>query len=140
MKSNRNSTERADNAHRHLVNLVAERIKAQDSIPRYNYLIDLAARFDEIDFIFEMKSLTEANTKSQIRSGLSQLYEYRYLQNLPNAKLVLVVENKPSAKFGWMVDYLESDRDILTIWDGDDRLFGNKKTQTELPFLGLERP
>ncbi len=132
------ATERADNAHRHLVNLVAKRIKTKGSIPRYNYLIDLAARFDEIDFIFEMKSLTEANTKSQIRSGLSQLYEYRYLQNLPNAKLVLVVENKPSAKFGWMVDYLESDRDILTIWDGDDRLFGNKRSQTEMPFLGLE--
>lgn len=132
------ATERADNAHRHLVNLVAKRIKGQGSIPRYNFLIDLAARFGEIDYIFEMKSLTEANTKSQMRSGLSQLYEYRYLQNLPNARLVLVVENKPSAKFGWMMDYLESDRDVLTVWDGDDRLFGNKRARTEMSFLGLE--
>ncbi len=121
-----------------MVNLVAKRIKTKGSIPRYNYLIDLATRFDEIDYIFEMKSLTEANTKSQIRSGLSQLYEYRYLQNLPDAKLVLVVENKPSSKFGWMLEYLESDRDILTIWDGDNKLFGTKKARGEMAFLGLE--
>ncbi|MBP6004118.1 MAG: hypothetical protein KA746_11850 [Pyrinomonadaceae bacterium] len=132
------ATERADNAHRHLVNLVAKRIKGQGSIPRYNYLIDLATRFADVDYIFEMKSLTEANTKSQMRSGLSQLYEYRYLQNLPNAQLVMVVERKPSPKFNWMIDYLQSDHNILTVWDGDDRLFGNKRTQVDMAFLGVE--
>ncbi len=85
-----------------------------------------------------MKSLTEGNAKSQIRSGLSQLYEYRYLQNLSEAKLVLVVENKLPAMLRWMIDYLESDRNVLTIWDGDDRLYGNKRTQTSLAFLGIE--
>lgn len=132
------ATERADNAHRQLVNLVAQRIKGEGSIPRYNYLIDLATRFDEVDYIFEMKSLTEGNAKSQIRSGLSQLYEYRYLQNLPEAKLVLVLETRLPRKFRWMVDYLESDRDVLTIWDGDDSLFGNKTTQANMAFLGIE--
>lgn len=132
------ASERADNAHRHLVNLVARRIKQQGSIPRYNYLIDLATRFDNTDYIFEMKSLTTSNARSQLRSGLSQLYEYRYFQNLPDAKLVLVVESRLPEQLRWMLDYFESDRDVLAIWDGNDRLCGNQKSRTDLAFLGVE--
>lgn len=76
--------DRADNAHRNLVNLVAGRIKEVNEIPRFNKLIDLATRYNGEDFIFEMKSIHDQNAKKQIRSGLSQLYEYQYIQNLPN--------------------------------------------------------
>ncbi len=40
-------------------------------------------------------------------------------------------------KRNWMLDYLENDRDILTIWDGDDNLYGTNKAIDLLPFLNL---
>lgn len=129
--------DRADNAHRRLVNLVADRIKNSGSIPRYNKFIDLATKHVDQDYIFEMKSITEDNAKSQIRTGLSQLYEYRYLQNLPNAKLVLVIEKPLPKKNNWLLEYLEKDRDISLIWDGNDNLFGSAKAKENLQFLRI---
>lgn len=129
--------ERADNAHRKLVNLVANRIRNINIIPRYNQLIDLAARVAETDFIFEMKSITDENAKSQVRNGLSQLYEYSYLQNLPNASLVLVVERRMPENTQWMIEYMESNRNIQVIWNGDDNLHGTDRSRQLLPFLNL---
>lgn len=94
-------------------------------IPRYNQLVDLATRVGETDFLFEMKSITEDNSKSQVRNGLSQLYEYSYLQNLPNASLVLVIENPLPVNTQWMIEYMEANRNIQIIWDGDDNLYSS---------------
>ena len=131
------AVDRADNAHRKLVNLVADRIKQSGSIPRFNKLIDLATKNEDNDYIFEMKSITEVNAKSQIRSGLSQLYEYRYLQNLPEAKLVLVIEKSLPDKNNWMTEYLEKDRNVFLLWDGNNNLFGTKQTKENLSFLNI---
>lgn len=130
--------ERADNAHRRLVNLTSDRIRNAGSLPKYNQLIDLATHYDGNDFIFEMKSTTDTNEKSQIRAGLSQLYEYRFLQNKPLAKLILVIENPLSIKELWRQNYLEQDRDVYLIWDGSDELHGNHKTREDLHFLNLQ--
>ena len=129
--------ERADNAHRDLVNLTLERIRNAGALPKFNQLIDLATYIVNTDYIFEMKSTTANNEKSQIRAGLSQLYEYRYLQNKPNAKLVLVIENPLSAREVWRQDYLEQDRDVYLVWDGNNQLYGNDRTRNDLNFLGL---
>ncbi len=131
------AVDRADNAHRKLVNLVADRIKKSGSIPRYNKFIDLATKNDDKDFIFEMKSITDSNAKSQVRSGLSQLYEYRYLQNLPDAKLILVIEKPLPKKNNWMVEYLEKDRNIFLLWDGDNNLYGSNHSKNTLKFLNI---
>lgn len=131
------ATDRADNAHRKLVNLVASRIRATGSIPRYNQIIDLATRHNNEDFIFEMKSITQANSKTQVRNGLSQLYEYKYLQNLPNSKLVLVIEMPLPRETQWMVEYIESEHNMNIIWDGNDQLYGTATTRERLGFLGL---
>jgi len=133
------SADRADNAHRRLVNLLASRMKEANAIPRNNQLIDIATRYDDKDFIFEVKSITATNAKSQIRRGISQLYEYRYLQNLADAHLVLVIETPPPAAYEWMIEYLESDRNINVVWDGDDKLYGRKKTVQSLDFLRLQQ-
>ena len=85
-----------------------------------------------------MKSTTEANEKSQIRAGLSQLYEYRYLQNKPQAKLVLIIEKPLSRNERWRQEYLEQDREIHLIWDGDNTLYGSERSNIELPFLNLQ--
>ncbi len=113
-------------------------MKQANAIPRNNQLIDIATRYDDKDFIFEVKSITSTNAKSQIRRGISQLYEYRYLQNLADAHLVLVIETLPPPDYEWMIEYLESDRNINVVWDGDDKLYGRKKTIQSLEFLGLQ--
>ena len=41
--------------------------------------------------------------------------EYRYIQNVPAAKLVLVLENPLLRKLSWMGDYLTKDRVILLV-------------------------
>jgi len=137
---NQAANDRADNAHRTLVNLVATRIKASGTIPKYNQIIDLATRQNDEDFIFEMKSLTLANCKQQVRRGLSQLYEYQYLQNLPDSNLVLVLETPLPADTHWMVDYLEQDRNINVIWDGNGNLYGTPATRQKFDFLGVVAP
>lgn len=128
-------SERANNSHIHLVNLVADRIRQAGGIPKANLFIDLAARVNDVDFIFEMKSTTADNAKSQIRRGISQLYEYRYLQNSPTANLILVVENPLPQEINWMLDYMEVDRNIHLVWDGDNNLHARPETRQRLPFL-----
>ena len=132
--------DRANDAHRRLVNLVAEKIRSSSHIPRYNQLIDLATRIEESDYIFEMKSITNDNARSQVRRGISQLYEHQYLQNLPNANLVLVVENALPPTSAWMIEYLELSRNINLIWDGDENLYGTERTREQFEFLELLAP
>ncbi len=128
--------ERANNAHRELVNLIADRIRIAGGIPKSNQFIDLAAILEH-DCIFEMKSTNETNVKSQIRKGISQLYEYRYLQNKPSANLVLVIEKPVIGDNSWMVDYIENDRNIQLVWDGNDQLYGTIEGGNKLGFLNL---
>jgi hypothetical protein len=128
--------DRATNAHSALVNLVAQRIRNNGGMPKSNQLIDLAVRFDH-DYIFEMKSTNNDNIRAQVRKGMSQLYEYRYLQNKPNAKLILVIEKPFSASQSWMLDYMEVDREINVVWDGNNELYGSENTKRQIPFLGL---
>ncbi|GAB3939287.1 DUF7226 domain-containing protein [Larkinella terrae] len=128
--------DRAIGAHNRLVNLVANRISVAGGIPKSNQLIDLATSIGE-DFLFEMKSTNNGNTRSQVRRGISQLNEYRYLQNKKEANLVLVIENELDTSNKWMLDYLESDQGIALIWDGDDLLHASEATRAKLPFLGL---
>lgn len=84
-----------------------------------------------------MKSITDSNAKSQVRSGLSQLYEYRYLQNLPDAKLILVIEKPLPNKNSWMKEYLEKDRNVFLLWDGNNNLFGTNHSKEYLKFLKI---
>ncbi len=130
--------ERADNAHRRLVNLVSVRLNKAGVVARYNKLVDLAARVENTPFLFEMKSITRKNAHAQIRRSIGQLYEYRFLQNITDAKLVVVVENELPNDTKWMNEYLEEDRGIHLIWDGDNKLYASKKTKKALPFLQLE--
>lgn len=130
--------ERANASHKGLIDIVASRIKAAGGIAKSNKFIDLASKL-ESDFIFEMKSTTDLNVRTQIRKGISQLYEYRYLENKPDARLVLVIERPIIAPNNWMNEYLENDRDVLLVWDGNDRLYGSPKATAALPFLHLNQ-
>lgn len=128
--------ERAEKAHQILLDLVAEKIRSAGAIPRSNPIVDLAATVSDDDFLFEMKSTTERNVHSQVRKAISQLYEYRYLQNKPSAKLVVVIENPPHAGKQWLIDYVIKDRELLIAWDGDGkRLHCPSQIGRELSFL-----
>jgi hypothetical protein len=81
------------------------------------------------------RTTTEDNPHSQIRRGLSQLYEYRYIQNVQSAKLVLVIENPLPKKLGWMENYLIKDRGILLVWDGDGKFSCSPEIKGQLEFL-----
>jgi hypothetical protein len=127
--------DRANAIHRGLINIVADRLRDAGSLPRFNRFVDLATTTENQAYLFEMKSVNKNNSRSQIRSGLSQLYEYRYLQNLPDAKLILVISDPLDKKDTWMQEYLEDDRQIHLVWDGNNQLFASKKTKQELSFL-----
>lgn len=79
-----------------------------------NQHVDAFVRLRSGPAIFELKSLTDGNEMSQLRKGVSQLYEYRFRHSLSDASLWLVFSRKLSAE--WMLDYLELDRDIRVIW------------------------
>ncbi len=127
--------ERAATSHETLVNLMAERLRKRGVIPKANRYIDLSARLDASDYLFEMKSTTEDNPHAQIRRGLSQLYEYRYIQNVPEAKLVLVIENPLPKQNQWMGDYLLNDRGVLLVWDGNGKFNCSPDIRKQLEFL-----
>lgn len=129
--------ERARNAHIRLVNLVAQRITIAGGIPKSNQLIDLAVNIDQ-DYIFEMKSTNLTNTRSQVRKGVSQLLEYRYLENRPEANLILVIEKPLGAACNWMIDFVENNQKISLIWDGSNELYGTEATKEKFPFLNLQ--
>lgn len=113
--------ERAEKAHQMLMDLVAEKVRRAGAIPKNNPVVDLAATVRGDDFLFEMKSTTDKNVHSQVRRAISQLYEYRYLQQIPTAKLVVVTENPPPEEKRWLIDYLIKDRGLFIAWDGDRR-------------------
>lgn len=113
--------ERAESSHQMLMDLVAAKVREAGSIPKNNKFVDLSAAMGEDLYFFEMKSTTDVNAHSQIRRAISQLYEYRYLQQVPSAKLVVVIENPPPKEKKWIVDYVVNDRKLLIAWDGDQR-------------------
>jgi hypothetical protein len=128
--------ERANNAHRMLTNLTADKIRAAGSIAKRNKYIDMSTVWNDCLYLFEMKSTRNQNAHAQIRHAVSQLYEYRYLQETPSAKLVVVIENPLPEQKKWLIDYIVKDRGLLIAWDGDRRTlrFPNEVAE-ELRFL-----
>lgn len=127
--------ERAITSHETLVKLMAERLRQRGAVPKANRYIDLSARWEEADYLFEMKSTTEDNPHAQIRRGLSQLHEYRYIQNVKEAKLVLVIENPLPKQNRWMEDYLVKDQGVLLVWDGNGKFNCSPDIRKQLEFL-----
>lgn len=128
--------DRATASHRMLTNMMARKIREAGAVPKRNRLIDLSARLYGRVYLFEMKSTTEVNTLEQIRRGVSQLYEYRYIHQIGDAKLVLVIENPLPGNVMWLIKYLIDDRDIFLVWDGDRRTFKcPSPSRSELRFI-----
>jgi hypothetical protein len=127
--------ERGTSSHGMLVNLMAQHLRQRGAFPKANRYIDLSVRWQNVDYLFEMKSTTEDNPHAQIRRGLSQLYEYRYIQDVKEAKLVLVIENALPQENRWMENYLVKDRGVLLIWNGNGKFNCAPDLRSQLQFL-----
>lgn len=126
--------DRANQVHEKLRSLIAQKIRRHGVLPTFNKYLDLAVNMNNEDFLIEVKTSTKV--RSQVRKAVSQLYEYRYLQCLPDAKLILLLEKPLIGKNEWMLDYLTKDRGIWVIWDGsDNELFTTEEGLDRLPFM-----
>ena len=126
--------EKANRAHARIVQLLSSIAKAGGRQSTDNLYIDLC--LNEVPLIVEVKSCNEANMLSQVRRGLSQLYEYRFRSGMNDALLCLALEQEPSGHQHWLVRYLLEDRGIYPAWVvGDVTLDGPPQTKSALPFL-----
>lgn len=113
--------EKASREHARILNMLVTKVESQGWTPYDNIFIDLFAEKGTEKVIYEVKSNSPYNTLSQIRKGLSQLYEYRYRTQLAGATVVLVLQEKPENY--WVIDYLLNDRRILLCWLLDENSF-----------------
>lgn len=103
--------ERANQSHFQLEELVAQGIRRIGAEPKYTAHIDMYFTANEETVLVEMKSCDSGNIHSQIRKGVSQLFEYRYMYSSllgRDPKLLLIVETEPMGAKSWLADYLQS--------------------------------
>ena len=109
-----------------LEKIVSDAITAKGHEAKWNDNIDLYFKSDHEHVIIEIKSCHKMNLHSQIRRGVSQLLEYRYLyeDQLKDIKtLALIIEIEPVAEKQWLIDYLET-LGITLAWKkiGEDKI------------------
>ncbi|RII83862.1 hypothetical protein [Neopusillimonas maritima] len=113
--------ERANQIHWQLVDAKSSFLDDRGLEPYANEHIDLYSDNRGDIIIYEMKSVDAegANFLSQIRKAVSQLYEYRYIYEEPNARLCIVTNHGIAKKDEWLLDYLARDRVIAYEWTDD---------------------
>lgn len=116
--------EKALAAHERLVRDMNRQILDLGVEPKFNGLVDLFLEHQGIQVIFEMKSCSHSNLHDQARVGLAQLYEYRFLHEMPEAKLVLTLEGRPEKSDAWLLPYLTKDRGLYVCWSDGQKGFG----------------
>jgi hypothetical protein len=115
--------ERANAAHESIRVRVANNAGSAGYTTRASGYIDVCCVRRDRVVLHEVKSATETNFLSQIRHAVSQLYEYRYVQDLAHAELCIAIEIAPPDRLNWVVDYLYDDREISLIHlDGRNHL------------------
>lgn len=119
--------DRANQAHYRLEQIMAAAVRALGREPMSNEHVDLYVLTIDDVVLAEMKSCQQNNLHAQVRRGISQLLEYRYIyQGLFGARrvtMVLVLETRPSAAQAWLIEYAAT-LDILVVWKeaASDRL------------------
>ncbi len=95
---------------------------------------DLHAEIEgKAGILFEVKTINEKNVGKQIRTAVSQLYEYafKYKEELGNENHLAIVLNKNPLLFveQWVLDYLSEDRKINLYWFENDELESYAKSK-----------
>lgn len=115
--SNAVALERANSSHLALERLLAKIMKTAGEKPLYTTSIDMLCTGSSA-VVGEIKSCTGRNFHSQVRRGISQLLEYRWLyrDSLPkDVQLMLLVEIQPPQKKRWLIEYARS-LGIALVW------------------------
>lgn len=118
--------ERVSLVHYRLERITVEAARASGHTPKHTPLIDIYFGSDRQKVLCEMKSCTQGNLRNQVRRGVGQLLEYRYLyRDLLGAGpvLLLALEIRPTGRHAWLIEYLHS-IGIIAAWKdpGADRL------------------
>jgi hypothetical protein len=113
--------DRANRTHNETLNILVALLKASGFIVERSKLIDAYSRLMSGPAIFEVKSITPENERSQCRHALSQLKEYRFLHGVSEASLWLVLSQEPSIP--WMIPYLLNEG-IHMLWLENGRFEG----------------
>lgn len=115
--------ERASAAHWTLEKLTRDAAVAVGYDPKQNQQIDMYFLTQAGPVLAEMKSCVRGNLHGQVRRGVGQLFEYRYLfRDMIDGKdltLLLVIEMPPVRDQMWLVAYLES-IGIMLAWKDPD--------------------
>jgi hypothetical protein len=136
------AVERANTAHHKLEALAARLLRDAGRQPLYSKHIDMYVTGAPAVILAEMKSCQRNNLRSQVRRGISQLLEYRYVYRAvlgTTVTMLLVLETAPSTRQQWLVEYAK-ELGIIIAWKevGADRLVS---TATLPPALaGLVNP
>jgi len=120
-QASRVKTERANRVHESILASLREHLENAGMDVGETFLIDAYADISGPN-IFEIKSIDGHNEKNQIRHAVAQLYEYRFVYGLKEARLWLVLSGRPES--GWILEYLVQDRGIHVLWLEDGCLRG----------------
>ena len=102
----------ANAAHAELLALLSDFLGSYGHRVETNQFVDAFTRLKSGPAIFEAKSITDENELSQVRHGLSQLFEYRDRYGINDASLWLLLSRKPHEQ--WLIDYLETNREFTS--------------------------
>lgn len=125
----RQRLERANAEHKAAQEILERILKTKGYVVEHSRYVDVYARLKSGPAIFEVKSITPNNERSQCRHALSQLYEYRYLHQVSEASLWLVLSQAPENE--WIVSYLSNDRGINVLWCEGESIAGPSVTQLD---------
>ena len=112
----------ANATHAELLALQSDFLGSSGHRVETNQFVDAFTRLKSGPAIFEAKNITDENELSQVRHGLSQLFEYRYRHGINDASLWLLLSRKPHEQ--WLIDYLETDRGVHVLWMDSGKLSG----------------
>ncbi|MGI8396856.1 hypothetical protein ACRYWZ_10780 [Agrobacterium deltaense] len=96
---------------------------------------DLAAKKNGDQYLFEIKTWTDINIRTQLRHGIIQLYEYRYFNGMPaETKMCLVLDRRPPS---WIKDavwkFIFEDRRVVPSWMENGTLTTFPEFATDIP-------
>lgn len=127
------SRERANRSHFELEKLLAGFATSQRLTPKWNQNVDMYFDVPDGTVLAEIKSCTDSNFHSQLRKGISQLFEYRFLYKTlfgSETTLLLLVETIPPKAKRWLIGYAES-LGIVLAWK--EPVSGTLVSSSKLP-------
>ncbi len=115
--------ERANRVHEETRSALADELIARGFEPAEDQLLDLFCELPAGLAIYEVKSVTASNWRSQIRKGTAQLKEYRFLYGKTDSAALYLVLSEPPPE-PWVLELLVAEYQIGVLWGGTDGFVG----------------